>query len=390
MPAMSPTMTEGNIASWKIKEGDKYATGDVLLEIETDKAQMDVEAQEDGQLAKILQEAGAKGVKVGSRIAIIAEEEDDLSTLELPAEEPPETSKPPPSSTESEPSHPKAAAKPSQPSKSSSPSKPQTYPLYPSVAQLLKQSGLSISEADKIPASGPKGRLLKGDVLSYLGNIENSYSSEQSARITKLGHLDLSNIQPAPQKTTAPATDRKPEAHAAAPEPEPPSQIEVTLPISLSSALSVQKRVKEGLGIDLPLSTFIARATELANEDLPSSLGRKPTAEELFNDVLGLNNGPTSKTSRGRFIPQIETLISPSSPTAARLSGYAPDIYDLLTGKSSQISSKPSTAKQLLPSVQTSSPVFSVTAIKGDEKRARIFLERVKTILQVDAGRLIL
>ena len=72
MPAMSPTMTEGNIASWKVKEGryfrllifhrkgwayiyigDSFSTGDVLLEIETDKAQMDVEAQDDGQMAKI-------------------------------------------------------------------------------------------------------------------------------------------------------------------------------------------------------------------------------------------------------------------------------------------------------------------------------------------------
>lgn len=53
MPALSPTMTEGNIASWKIKEGDSFSAGDVLLEIETDKAQMDVEAQDDGILAKI-------------------------------------------------------------------------------------------------------------------------------------------------------------------------------------------------------------------------------------------------------------------------------------------------------------------------------------------------
>ena len=54
MPAMSPTMTEGNITAWKVKEGQAYSAGDVLLEIETDKAQMDVEAQDDGILARIL------------------------------------------------------------------------------------------------------------------------------------------------------------------------------------------------------------------------------------------------------------------------------------------------------------------------------------------------
>jgi len=52
MPALSPTMTEGNIASWKLKEGDTFSAGDVILEIETDKASMDVEAQEDGILMK--------------------------------------------------------------------------------------------------------------------------------------------------------------------------------------------------------------------------------------------------------------------------------------------------------------------------------------------------
>jgi pyruvate dehydrogenase E2 component (dihydrolipoamide acetyltransferase) len=54
MPAMSPTMTEGGIASWKLKEGDTFTAGDVLVEIETDKATIDVEAQDDGFLAKIM------------------------------------------------------------------------------------------------------------------------------------------------------------------------------------------------------------------------------------------------------------------------------------------------------------------------------------------------
>ena len=54
MPAMSPTMTEGGIASWKLKEGDTFTAGDVLVEIETDKATIDVEAQDDGFLAKII------------------------------------------------------------------------------------------------------------------------------------------------------------------------------------------------------------------------------------------------------------------------------------------------------------------------------------------------
>ncbi len=91
MPALSPTMTEGNIATWRVKEGEKFSAGDVLLEIETDKATMDVEAQEDGILMKIMQGDGSKSVQVGSRIAVLAEEGDDISSLEIPKDESPKS-----------------------------------------------------------------------------------------------------------------------------------------------------------------------------------------------------------------------------------------------------------------------------------------------------------
>ena len=66
MPALSPTMTAGNIGTWQKQAGDSIAPGDVLVEIETDKAQMDFEFQEDGVLAKILKESGEKDVAVGN------------------------------------------------------------------------------------------------------------------------------------------------------------------------------------------------------------------------------------------------------------------------------------------------------------------------------------
>ena len=66
MPALSPTMTAGNIGAWQKKAGDSIAPGDVLVEIETDKAQMDFEFQEEGVLAKILKESGEKDVAVGN------------------------------------------------------------------------------------------------------------------------------------------------------------------------------------------------------------------------------------------------------------------------------------------------------------------------------------
>ena len=408
-------MTEGNIAGWKVKEGDSFSTGDVLLEIETDKAQMDVEAQDDGKMAKITQEAGAKGIKVGTRIAILAEQDDELSSLELPAEESsakvsssqedtksgvdPSTSsesqaEAPPSS-KGEDAPPTKTSDPSSKPDSNTKSPKQTYPLYPSIVQLLHQKGLSTSEAEKIPASGPKGRLLKGDVLAYLGEIKSSYSSEQSERIMKLGHLDLSKAEPAAQKK-APHPEVTPPKEAA-PLPEAEPNTEIAVPISLSSVLSVQKRIQETLGVTLPLSTFIARATELANDDLPRSAASQPSADELFDDILGLTKLSDSKTSRGSYIPQI-TALPPSSfqPTASKPDPRRQqDIYSILTEDQSMTRLKKDLEMSppgimAGPKAGEAANVFSVSTLKGEEKRARIFLEKVKTILQVEPGRLIL
>ncbi|KAL6704027.1 pyruvate dehydrogenase complex dihydrolipoamide acetyltransferase component (E2) [Coniothyrium glycines] len=82
MPALSPTMTAGNIGAWQKKVGDSIAPGDVLVEIETDKAQMDFEFQEEGTIAKILRDAGEKDVAVGSPIAVLVEEGEDVSAFE--------------------------------------------------------------------------------------------------------------------------------------------------------------------------------------------------------------------------------------------------------------------------------------------------------------------
>ncbi|KAK8119764.1 uncharacterized protein PG998_004390 [Apiospora kogelbergensis] len=82
MPALSPTMTAGNIGAWQKKAGDALAPGDVLVEIETDKAQMDFEFQEEGVLAKVLKDAGAKDIAVGSPIAVYVEEGTDVAAFE--------------------------------------------------------------------------------------------------------------------------------------------------------------------------------------------------------------------------------------------------------------------------------------------------------------------
>ncbi|KAF2751919.1 hypothetical protein M011DRAFT_473218 [Sporormia fimetaria CBS 119925] len=383
MPALSPTMTEGNIATWKLKEGDSYSAGDVLLEIETDKAQMDVEAQDDGILAKIIQGDGSKSVQVGTRIAVTAEPGDDISSLEIlpedsaapkqqetkkaePKHETPKEPEPVPKEERAAPQPSQAASKPSAQASKAQAQK-QKYPLYPAVQHLLLQNGLSKDEADKIPATGRNGRLLKGDVLAYLGRVEQAYVEQQSARIGKLAHLDLSNIKlaapkPAPPKETAaaeaPRTIEKPE-------------VEIALPVSLGAVLKYQK------GLNMPVSTLVARAAARANRNLPVSKTAKPSADELFNAVLGLNKGHKKGISRGHFVPRMSAAPSPSRRSGAS----KPDILDILSGKKAT-PRKPSLAAVVTAKTGVETRVFSVSVPKGDERRGQVFLEQFRHLLE--------
>ena len=342
---------------------------------------------------------------------MIAEINDDLSILSLPAEDSTQTASPQEDSRtgsdalkSSEPRSKASSSPSSRNSASSEPSKPvsysnsdqprkQRYPLYPSIAQLLHEIGLSSAEADKIPASGPKGRLLKGDVLGYLGRISSSYSSEQSTRISKLGHLGLSNTKASLPRGMGLSQTHKVEAQTPVEPKNELIDVEVAIPISLSSVISVQKRIQATLGIILPLSTFIARAADLANDDLPRSATSMPSADELFNDVLGLDK-VSSKAQRGSYLPQI-TALPAELPVRKAGSRRQPDLYDILTGITSPKASIEGTQVSK-PDIMCGSKtgtltnMISVSAPNGEEKRARVFLERLKTMLQVEPGRLIL
>ncbi|KAK9470901.1 uncharacterized protein V1510DRAFT_369208 [Dipodascopsis tothii] len=202
MPALSPTMTEGKISSWKVKEGEPFSAGDIILEVETDKAQMDVEAQDDGVLAKIYLDASAGLIPVGESIAVLAEPDDDLASLSLP--ERVSATKP-----QAEPAAAPAPAEPAPaptPAPAAAPPKPAAVPagaaanptqqLSPSVLGLILARHLTPEQAlADIPATGPKGRLLKGDVLAYFGSIAQDAPKKLSEEIHQRELLDLSNIK---------------------------------------------------------------------------------------------------------------------------------------------------------------------------------------------------
>lgn len=398
MPALSPTMTEGNIASWRVKEGDKFVAGDVLLEIETDKATMDVEAQDDGIMFKILTSDGAKGVPVGARIGVIAEEGDDISTLEVPADEGPKQQQASETKSEQKDQQPKTDSIPAEdrtasgdkaaiPSGKGAKASKQTYPLYPSVAQLLHQNGLDASTANEIPATGPKGRLLKGDVLVYLGKAKAEAAANGQAVYERLAHLDLSNVKVAEKKAAPTPAEKK---LTAAKTPAAVEALQVALPISLKEVIEAQKKVQDTLDVFIPLSTFVTRAMEVANDELPLPKDYKPSADELFNQVLGLDKVGGRQGSRGHYVAQISALppVPSFSQTTLKKAGK-PDIIDLLAGPVKKQQSAKSSASR--PSgLSTGVNVFSLKVPKAEEKRAKTFLERVKLVLENEPGRLVL
>ncbi len=177
MPALSPTMEEGNLSKWLVKEGDKVKSGDVLAEIETDKATMEVEAIDEGTVAKLVVPAGTEGVKVNALIAILAADGEDVAAAaaggdtpkaEAPKAEAPKADAP---KAEAPAEAPKAEApKADKPITDAAPAPSTPAPVAasgervfssPLARRLAKEAGLDLSA---VTGSGPHGRVVKADV----------------------------------------------------------------------------------------------------------------------------------------------------------------------------------------------------------------------------------
>lgn len=188
MPALSPTMEEGTLAKWLVKEGDEVASGDLLAEIETDKATMEFEAIDEGTIAKIVVAAGTDNVKVGELIAIIAEDGEDVGeaaksggkqaasakkadTGKSDSKEPKEA---PAKADDKNKVAPKASPKPEQEtapmdsidSTSSSTPDGERVKVSPLARRLAQEKGVDLSALN---GSGPGGRIIKADVDAAKG-----------------------------------------------------------------------------------------------------------------------------------------------------------------------------------------------------------------------------
>ena len=156
MPALSPTMEEGKLAKWLVKEGDAVKSGDILAEIETDKATMEFEAVDEGTIAQILVKEGTDGVKVGAPIAMLASEEDDA--VPAPSKEPKAARTPPPQ-PEAQAAGPVAKAE----EKIVAAPKPggDRIRASPLAYRLAGQKGIDLAA---VKGSGPGGRVVKADL----------------------------------------------------------------------------------------------------------------------------------------------------------------------------------------------------------------------------------
>lgn len=173
MPALSPTMTDGTLARWLVAEGDAVRSGDVIAEIETDKATMEVEALDDGVIAKLVVAEGSQNVAVNALIALLAEEGEDVaeaakladnsaaSTPQAPAEAPAAVETP---AVETPITAPTAAPAPAAPPQTSNRAGNRVF-ASPLARRIAADAGLDIAS---VTGTGPHGRIIRADVEDAL------------------------------------------------------------------------------------------------------------------------------------------------------------------------------------------------------------------------------
>ncbi|CAI9091244.1 OLC1v1026212C1 [Oldenlandia corymbosa var. corymbosa] len=266
MPALSPTMNQGSIARWKKQEGDKIEVGDVLCEIETDKATLEYESLEEGFLAKILAPDGSKDVAVGQPIAVTVEDPNDIESVKtsfgadvVPKE---------------------AGTVRHDATTETKTQKTSFKRISPSAKLLIQEHGL---DASSITASGPHGTLSKGDVLAAIGAGKGSQTKASKEKTS-----------PAPQggsqATSLPSSGLKSELQQAdAYEDFPNSQIRKVIAtrlleskqstphlylssdVILDPLLSFRKELKEKFDLKVSVNDIVVKVVAMALRNVPEA-----------------------------------------------------------------------------------------------------------------------
>ncbi|PHT65224.1 hypothetical protein T459_29649 [Capsicum annuum] len=267
MPALSPTMNQGNIAKWRKKEGDKIEVGDILCEIETDKATLEYESLEEGFLAKILAPEGSKDVAVGQPIAITVEDENDIEAVR--------TSSRGSNVVKEEKSvhHDATAEVRTQPTGFNR--------ISPAAKVLITEHGL---DASSIPASGPRGTLLKGDVLAALKSGKGS-TNNSPIKMTTPSPPQVNQKASATESLGLKADGQQKDAY----EDLPNSQIRkviaarlleskqstphlyLSADVILDSLLSFRKELKEKYDVKVSVNDIVIKVIATALRNVPEA-----------------------------------------------------------------------------------------------------------------------
>ena len=277
MPALSPTMEEGTLAKWLVKEGDEVKSGDILAEIETDKATMEFEAVDEGKIAKILVPEGSEGVKVGAPSAIMAGEGEDVSASAAPR---PDTAAPPSPKAAPEPkadATPKAVLPPQAPVETpaapAQPAAPATsdgdrIKASPLARRLAQARNIDLSN---VQGSGPGGRIVRADIDAAAGTAP---TVAPAAAAAPGSHL----VMPGPMEQAIPHEEvklsniRKTIARRLTEAKQQVPHIYLTVDIQLDALLKLRSELNAGLesrGVKLSVNDLLIKALAQSLIEVP-------------------------------------------------------------------------------------------------------------------------
>jgi pyruvate dehydrogenase E2 component (dihydrolipoamide acetyltransferase) len=290
MPALSPTMEEGTLAKWLVKEGDAVKSGDILAEIETDKATMEFEAVDEGTIAKILVPEGSDGVKVGTPIAVLAGEGEDVSAAATSAKppSPPEgegrgegakgTEKAPapepappakgggetpaaPAAPADTPSPPAAVAAPPSPSRGEGQERIKASPL---ARRLAEAQGINLAT---LKGSGPGGRIVRADLGTAAGGA--AAAPQPQAAAPHAAPVEPGEI---PHEVVKLSNMRKTIARRLTESKQQIPHIYLTVDIQLDALLKLRSELNAGLAsrnIKLSVNDLLIKALGAALIEVP-------------------------------------------------------------------------------------------------------------------------
>jgi pyruvate dehydrogenase E2 component (dihydrolipoamide acetyltransferase) len=281
MPALSPTMEEGTLAKWLVKEGDEVKSGDILAEIETDKATMEFEAVDEGTIAKILVAEGTDGVKVGAPIAILAAEGEDVSAAApkadtAPAEAPKAAAAPAPKADET----PKAAPAQAPVETPAAPPQPAAPPsgeggrlkASPLARRLAEAQGVDLNT---LQGSGPGGRIVRADVDAAVGKTPAAAPTGAPPAVPALA---TNAVLPGPIEQAIPheaiklSNIRKTIARRLTESKQQIPHIYLTVDIQLDALLKLRGELNAGLqsrGVKLSVNDLLIKALAQALIEVP-------------------------------------------------------------------------------------------------------------------------